>query len=250
MDAQWVSDELSELLARLTAQQARGVLRIVQAEIDGRTITSLLEGEDRICAATTYYGGGKRKGWRDKPTFRRALDLARQEYRSWMLQHGTEEALAILSATAPESARALRQRVTGDDRAIATLVAALESDSTAERGYAAKLLGETGLPRTVPALQVALTTEEDKGVRELILGALGDIAAGSARDIDTPLEVLDRGDLKTATKGTRALTGGDGGPIGVADRSGIAGVVAELDDEELDQFLVNLEAVERASEGS
>lgn len=216
-DARWASEELTQALAELTSQQARGVVRIVQAELDDRPISSLLDCAGQICTSTTYYGGGRRKGWKAKPEFAKALKLARRDYRAHMLEHGTKEALEILAATAPEAARALRQRVEGDDRAIAVLVKTLSAESATERRLAAELLGKTGFRKVSPALEAALVDEGDEAVREAIMLALGQIAAGATRDVDTPADVLDRGDVKTASKGVRKVD--LSGKVGLAEVS-------------------------------
>jgi len=57
-------------------------------------------------------------GWKDKENFRQALELARRDYRGYMLEQGTTEALSILSSTAPDAARLMRQRVVGDGGAL------------------------------------------------------------------------------------------------------------------------------------
>lgn len=225
-DAAWVSEELRGVLADLSAQQAAGVLRIVQAEIDGRSLTSLFSGPDRICTVSTYY---RRKGWSHKPLFQRALELARRDYRSWMLEHGTQDALLILADSAPHAARALRQQIVGDGQAIAVLEGVLREPDAALRIMAAQHLGDTGLPGVVLALREALAREKNAEARRALVEALGRIAA--LRDGDRRQaagEILDRAGMETAPKSAVAGTLG----------------LEALSDDELERLLDNLEAAE------
>jgi len=204
----WASDELGTALARLTSQQARGVVRIVQAELEGQPLSSLMDQPDQICTSTTYYGTGKRTGWRKKPTFQQALELARRDYRQWMLEHGTADALMILATTAPEAARALRQQITGDQVALAALETALAAQEPSLRISAARRLGETGQSAAVPALRATLLREQEPEVREAIVEALGQIAGW--RDSDrraAAMAVLDRAAVETAPKQSFAVGG-------------------------------------------
>jgi hypothetical protein len=203
--ARWASAELGQALARLSAQQANGVVRIVQAELEGRSLSSLLDCPGQICTSTTFYGSGRRRGWKGKPEFVAALELARRDYREWMLEHGTGEAMAVLASTAPDAARALRQRVAGDAPALAALELALTARESNLRINAALGLGKTGLPDVVPALQEALQREKEVTVREALQDALGMIAAGAARDVDAAESVLDRAAVETAVKSQRAF---------------------------------------------
>jgi len=118
----WASEELAKVLARLTSQQARGVVRIVEAELEGRSLSSLLDTPGQICTSTTYYGSGKRRGWKDNEHFQRSLELARRDYRQWLLEHSTGEALAILASTAPEAVGAIAGFRDGERRLAATSV--------------------------------------------------------------------------------------------------------------------------------
>ena len=229
-DAPWVSSDLRYALGRLTAQQAEGIRRIVQAELGGLGITSLLQGPDRICAANTYY---RRGGWRDKPAFNEALELARGDYRAWQLDHGASEALTILAEGAPWAARALRRQVAGDEGAVGVLVDALGSAEAGLRSLAAAQLGRTGALEAVPALAEALARETDKATKAVILGAIGDIAAWRDEDQrEAAGEILDRVDIKTGRKTEQRVEGGIGVGLGLG----------ELSDDELDQLLKNLEA--------
>lgn len=176
----WVSPELMECLGRLTAQQSAGVLRIVQAELEGRGVTSLLDRDGQICTSTTYYN--RKRGWAHKAEFQQALALARRDYRSWMLEWGGRDALAILAQTAPDGARALRQQVVGDGEALAALVGLLDSEDARMRLEAATALGETGLRSVAPALAARLVVEPDADVMVAITRALGQIAG--SRDSD------------------------------------------------------------------
>lgn len=202
----WVSDDLQEVLGKLTGQQALGVLRIVQAELEGRALSTLLDCPGQICTSTTYYGSGKSKGWRGKPAFKRALELARRDIRKWMLENGVNDALTILAGTAPQAARALRQQVVGDEEALAVLIGLVASKDAEARMLAVQALGSTGLPAAVPALKSALVNEKEATIRGAILEALGAIAG--LRDGDRRLAaggVLDRADVKTAAKQAFAI---------------------------------------------
>jgi len=204
----WGSSELDVALAVLSGQQARGIIRIVQAELDGKSISSLLDCPDQMCTSTTYYGSGKRKGWRGKLEFKTALRLARRDYRAWLRENGTGETLMILASASPDAARALKQHVLGDEGAIVALERILaESENAEERKQAAGKLGATGQPRVVPVLERALAAEESTGVREVLIAALGAVATW--RDGDqrsAAAQVLDRADVKTATKQTVSVS--------------------------------------------
>lgn len=232
----WLSDELENLLAGLSAQQARGVVRIVQAELAGESLTSLLTSPDKICTYKTYHGSGNSKGWKHKPAFRQALEVARRDYRAWLMENGTTEALTVLAVTAPEAAKVLRQRVLGEGGALAVLEACLGDPDPAMRAAAAVRLGQTGLPQIVAALRGALGRESEAVVRMAIVEALGMVAGGSGRDIDAADDVLDRAAVKTASKGLRAITGGEGGPLEVNTGPNWAG----MDEGELDGVINNL----------
>lgn len=227
-DALWVSGELRAALRALSGQQSAGVFRIVQAELEGRSIASLLAGPDRICNHSTYYRSG---GWRDKPAFNQALELARRDYRSWLLEHGTQEALTLLAESAPHAARALRQQVSGDEQAVGVLIGVLEDPDAALRMMAAEHLGQTGLPAAIPALRDALARERDPDVRRALLAAIGQIATWRDADRrDAAGEILDRAGTQTATKSTVQASVGFG--------------LEQLSDAELDHLLDNLEAAE------
>jgi hypothetical protein len=206
----WVSEELQRVLAQLSPQQAAGVLRIVQAELEGRSLSSLLDREGQICTSTTFYGSGKRKGWRHKPEFNQALELARRDYRKWLLEYGVGDALAILAGAAPEAARALRQEVAGDATALGALKALLGAPDPTVREAAATELGATGLPEVVEALERALIKETDIQVRQALVAALGQVAGwrdGERRS--AAISILDRADVKTAAKRAFSLDAED-----------------------------------------
>jgi len=227
-DALWVSEELRGVLRQLSGQQSAGVLRIVQAELEGRSIASLLAGPGRICNHSTYY---RRGGWRDKAAFNQALGLARRDYRAWLLEHGTQEALTLLAEGAPHAARALRQQVSGDEMAVGVLIGVLEDPDAALRMMAADHLGQTGLPAAVPALRDALAREEDADVRRALLAAIGAIASWRDEDRrEAAGEILDRAGTQTAPKSQVQASVGFG--------------LEELSDTELDRLLDNLEAAE------
>lgn len=202
VEARWASAELQTVLAHLSSQQAAGVVRIVQAELEGQSLSSLLDCTDQICTSTTFYGSGKRRrGWKDKPEFQKALELARRDYRVWALEHGTSEALTILADAAAPAARALRQQVTGDTQALAALAELLQSADESERLSAVHGLGETGLPEIVPLLRNALKSETNAAVRAGLVLALAKVAG--LRDGDRRLAaqgILDRAAVETAAK--------------------------------------------------
>jgi len=229
-----VSDELRLALRQLSGQQAAGVLRIVQAELEGRSLGSLFQGPARICSESTYY---RRRGWRDKTAFNEALGLARRDYRSWLLDHGAGEALVVLAEGAPLAARALRRQVAGDEGAVAVLIDALGSEEEGLRRLAAENLGRSGARSAVPALAEALAREGDAGVRATMLQAIGDLAAWRDGDErEAAGEILDRVDVKTGRKTEQRVEGGIGAVIGLG--------LGELDDAELEQLLENLAAAE------
>lgn len=192
------------MLGQLTVQQHVGVVRIVQAELVGRSLASLLTGDDRICAHSTYY---RQRGWNSRPEFRQALRLARRDYRQWLLEHGTGEALAVLGQAAPEAARALRQQVAGDEPAVAALEMALAAKTPELRAMAAKRLGETGLPRVVEALVAALQREKVPEVKEAVVEALGQVAGFRGADRRAAAGgILDRAAVETASKQALAVS--------------------------------------------
>lgn len=236
--ASWVGKELSNLLAMLSPQQATGVQRIVEAELAGKTLSSLLDCPGQICTSTTYYGSGKRRGWRDKATFVQALEQARRDYRTWLMEHGAGDALVILASTAPDAARILHRQISGDDGAVLALVAILKTGTTEEKTAAAEQLGQAGLPSAVAALQQAYEAETDAGIRGAIIAALGRIAG--ERDPGrraAATDVLDRTSVATATK--RSV---DVGGAAVA-------AITLMSEVELDQLLSNLEAAEGGGTG-
>jgi len=198
IEVQWASNDLQHALADLTSQQATGLLRIVQAELAGRPISSLLDCPDQICTSSTYYRKG---GWKDKESFQLALDLARRDYRTWALEHGTGEALTILASGAAPAARALRHQVEGDAQALAALEALLDSAEDEERKEAVIGIYSTGLPQAATILQDALEDEENAAIRLEIVRGLAYIAG--LRDADRRLAaqgILDRAAVETAAK--------------------------------------------------
>jgi len=207
----WASAELEAVLAKLSAQQAAGVQRIIEAELAGRSLSSLLDCSGQICTSTTYYGhksknGRDRPGWNAKPEFRQALTLARRDYRAWMLEHGTSEALQVLASTAPSAARALKHQVEGDADAVSALCRLLQSERVEDRLNAASGLLSVGLPAVTPAVIQALEAEKDEAVRTALITVLGRIAGYT--DADRRLAaaaVLDRADVKTAAKQAREI---------------------------------------------
>lgn len=200
-EVQWASVELQVVLARLSPQQANGVRRIVEAELDGKYLSDLLDTPGQICTSTTYYGSGKRKGWKNKPDFQMAVQLARRDYRTWLLQNGTGEALQILAAGAAPAARALRQNVEGEAGALTQLARLLDDDDAVMRKIAAMQMGAVGLPGVIPYLAKRLAVEDNAAVKLELVAAIGSVAA--FRDSERRLSaaaILDRADVKTAAK--------------------------------------------------
>jgi hypothetical protein len=211
----WVHGELQALLGQLSAQQARGVVRIVRAELEGRSISSLLTGRDKICTSTTYYGSGTtHSGWLQKPAFVEALKQARSAYRTWLMENGTADALTILAEASPKAGQELRRQVTGDLEAVEALSRKL-AVAVRERNVAlvivlAESLGATGLSAARPALVGALEADwswASSGDDLRVYGAVAQALARIARALDPDRQkaatgVLDRADLKTAAKGT------------------------------------------------
>ena len=208
----WASEELEAVLAKLSSKQAAGVQRIIEAELAGRSLSSLLDCSDQICTSTTYYGykskNGRRDrpGWNAKPEFRQALILARRDYRAWMLEHGTSEALQVLASTAPSAARVLKHQVEGDADAVTALCRLLKSELVEDRLNAATGLFSVGLPAVVPAIIQALGDEKDDRVRAALIAVLGRIAGYTDADRQrAAMAVLDRADVKTAAKQAREI---------------------------------------------
>lgn len=235
----WATEELRQALVGLSGQQIGGIVRLVQAELDGRTLTSLLEGSNKICTSATFYGRGKRRGWRSQPGFVRALDLARRDYRAWLLEHSTGEALTVLASTAPEAARALRQQVIGNEVAVAALETMLCTQDADLRRRAAEGLGRTGLARVAEPLRRALERERDPEALAALVEALGHVAGSRDGDRRTAaVAVLDRADIRTAGKAAASL-----------NQDEYLDPLGHLSDEELEQVIANLMVVQAGAAG-
>jgi len=207
VDARWASEELNLAMAELTGQQARGVVRIVQAELNDEPVSSLLDNPNQMCTSTTYYGSGRRQGWRHKPEFQHALKLARRDYRAWLLEQSTSEALVLLANTAPDAVIALRQQIVGDVEALRALEEVLESGEPELRMSAAQQLGATELKAVSPALRRAYRREKDVEVKKALVIALGRVAGSTHVGRRAASKgTLDRGSVKTASKGTMAIS--------------------------------------------
>ena len=214
----WVSVELEMAMVLLSAQQANGLVRIAEADILGNPISSLLDCPGQICTSTTYYGSGKRKGWRGKLEFRTALMLAQRDARAWKMKHGPGDAMVTMSSGAPPAAQALVQQVTSDDGAIAVLARELKSANAEDRKDAARGLGATGQRRVIPILDGALRSEQDPDVRKMLIGAVAEIAGyKNSEQRSAAVEILNRVNVKTAPK--QSIT-----------------VVGEIDDDELEEL--------------
>lgn len=96
---------LAALQNRLTAQQRSGLLRIVEADLCGLSLDSLLEsGPRQMCAHTTYYGAG---GWSHNPDFVEALRCAREIDFDSRLKAFAQRARERIFAAAPDAAGVL-----------------------------------------------------------------------------------------------------------------------------------------------
>jgi hypothetical protein len=213
MAAPWISPDLRSALGKITAQQAAAIVRIVQAELDGRPITSLLDGPDKIAARSTYYGTHKRTGWRDRPEFNAALAQARSDYRAWLMETGTEDAMVILARAARPAARELERQVTGDLEAVEILGQEMERAIAAgdmgRIGLIAHSLEITGMSQALPHLRRALAVES-LGVEtyNVVVAAIGSLANPVNPDKQKAgFGILDRADAKTAAKGTVVESG-------------------------------------------
>lgn len=84
--AGYLTHELAEALAKLTAPQRAGIARIVEHHyVQNRPLTQLLKGDDRICTEQLYYRRGKvdpdtgearNVGWSHQADFDAALKMA------------------------------------------------------------------------------------------------------------------------------------------------------------------------------
>ena len=202
--ASWLSEATQAVLDALSAQQARGVVRIVEARVlHGRGVNSLLDCPGQICATDTFYR--RPRGWHHRPAFQRALALAETDLRHWIEAHALTEALAELKAGATEAVRELRRQVEGEAAALAELCALLHSHEPGERRRAALVLGVGAHAAAAEPLVAALHGEREADVRAAIIDALGQVAAagnlGAARAASA---ILDRAGAKTAAKGAPA----------------------------------------------
>ena len=210
---QWMSDELKNLSPELTAQQWAGVMTIIKKELEGVGITALLESAERPCATSTYYGRWSKKkkgqkskgGWVDNPNFTQALAWARRDYRSWLMEQGTSEAMQVLAKAAAPAARDLERQVTGDSEAVEILSQQLDQAVNAQNEpHIIKLalaLGNTQQTIALPALTRALGADLKAGARTALIEAVGAIAAPLNVDRQkADMGILDRAGEATAAK--------------------------------------------------
>lgn len=223
------SSALQSLFAALSPSQVSGIIRIVEAELAGRSIESLFHGPDKICNRSTYY---RAKGWSSKSTFVEALTLARKEIRSQRLSSAVDEAIEELKLATPAAARDLRRQVTGDERAVMALVECAQNSAveTEMRQAAVNSIGAIGTPRATEMLIDLLQTVDLLELKIAILTALGKAGAG----LDTQrrmadVAVLDRADKKTADKGTESEV--DLEEIGARRWEQIAPLLAQMHEE-------------------
>jgi len=210
---QWASEELMALSADLTGKQWAGIMTIIKKELEGIGITALLASEDRPCSTSTYYGrwskdtpGTKSKpGWIDIPSWMRALNLARRDYRKYLLEHGTSEAMQVLAKAAAPSARDLERQVVGDTAAVELLSRQLDQAvDEKDEGKITKLaqaLGSTQLSAGLPALGRALEHKWGVETSMALIAAVGQVAAPLNLDRQkAAMGILDRAGEATAAK--------------------------------------------------
>lgn len=137
----WLSDDALALLAPLTPRQRNAIVRIVEAELDGRDLKSLLNGPNKVCNETTYYrqADGKRPaGWYHQEPFRRALEAARAAAWGFGMEHAVREAVQIITITAPAAARELQRQVRAGEKDADRRAAAKTVLDRADRATATK----------------------------------------------------------------------------------------------------------------
>lgn len=210
----WVSDKLASLLGKLSPQQAAGVRRIVDAELRGVPITHLLDCPGQICTSTTFYGSGKtHRGWRSKPDFQAALQQAREDYRSWLLEHGAQETLVLLTEAGPPAAVELRRQATGDVAAVDALgqklIEAVEAGNEELVVVFARALDMTKAAAARVYLERALHYPGWKGETYQVLAeAMATVARAMDADRQkAAMGILDRIDKSTASKAPAASAG-------------------------------------------
>jgi len=220
---------LQALFAELSPSQVAGIIRIVEAELAGRSIESLFHGDNKICNRSTYY---RARGWSSKAAFIEALALARKEIRSQRLSSAVDDAIEELKLATPAAARDLRRQVTGDERAIMALVDCAQNSAIEVeiRQTAVNSIGTIGTPRATEVLIDLLQTVEPLALKISILTAIGKAGAG----LDTQrrmadVAVLDRADRKTADKGAEPDI--DLEEIGARRWAQIAPLLAQLQEE-------------------
>lgn len=220
---QWMSDELREITPHLTGQQWAGIMQIVKAELKGETQTSVLRSENPPCNFSTFYGRWKRgsgktkksqKGWVDNPYFTQALAWARRDYRSWLMEHGTGEAMQVLAQAAAPSARDLERQVVGDTAAVELLSQqldlAVKDKDEAKISKLAQALGSTQLATALPALARAMGHKWGAETSMVLIDAAGSIAAPVNVDRQkAAMGILDRAGEATAAKQVVQQTGED-----------------------------------------
>lgn len=219
---QWASDELMNLSAELTGKQWAGIVTIIKKELQGIGITELLASEDRPCSTSTYYGrwskdapGKKSKpGWIDRPSWMQALKWARRDYRKYLFEHGTSEAMQVLAKAAAPSARELERQVVGDSTAIEVLGQqldrAVEAGQEAHIIKLAQALGASQLSGALPPLVRALEHEWEVGTMAALFEAVGSIATPVNVDRQKAgMGILDRAGESTATKQVVQQSGED-----------------------------------------
>jgi hypothetical protein len=193
---------LQAALDKLSPQQAAGVIRIVEAELRGVSIERLFVGDDAMCARSTYFAKN-RGGWKHKPEFKAAEDLARQEYRGWRLGNVVNDGTDAIKLMVPLATNEMKRQLVGDVDAIPVLQSVvLNSDYTLrQRQSAVSSLAAIATDETTRVL-IDLVPQVAGKLLESVVSALGDTAAGTNAGRRAVMNsTLDRASELTAIKG-------------------------------------------------
>jgi len=179
MRVKW-SEDLRRKLAALTPLQQTAIPRLAAARFNGRSKTSLLKGEDRVCAWSTYYS--KPNGWHHQAAFREALELAEAEYRVLMLDAGLDEAVLYLKQASQVGAELLLEEIRAGRAAMAREV---DTDQLSWEEYQLYMLATHGPPDVAQDAAAELAKARRHTRNRAVRATLG---------------ALDRADIKTAIK--------------------------------------------------
>ena len=163
----WVTDEVLTLLGGLTPKQRQGIVRIVEAELAGEPLGSLFVGKGRICTETTYYRA-KPPGWHRQARFQEALESARVSAWAFSMENAVQEAMQVLTISAPAAARELQRQVKAGDR---------DSDKRSASNSILDRLDKTA-PRQVDVFDMEKWVQ-DRQARLAVVEELEDLAEGS-----------------------------------------------------------------------